>query len=288
MNEPTAIFDRALLAKRKTRNALRFAGHDFLYEESALRLCDRLEDVTRSFENALEIGCQGNWLAANCPPQKVKRLTQAGSIQALLPEGGVLCTEENLPFETGQFDLVLSNLALHWVNDLPAALMQAARVLKPDGLFLAALPGGRTLEQLRTALDEAAIEAGEGLTPRISPFVEVRDAGSLLQRAGFALPVVDSECLNVTYPNIEKLFADLRGAGEANVLHQRSRVPLKRSVLARAAEIYHERFRDGEDRLEATFELVTLTAWKPHESQQQPAQRGSGQVSLADVLDFKK
>jgi len=288
MNASISIFDRALLAHRKARHAPHFVEHAFLYEESALRMCDRLEDVTRNFAHALETGCQGNWLKNALPAGKVAQLTQAGPIEALLPERAMIAQEENLPLADASFDLVMNNLALQWVNDLPRALSESARVLKEDGLFLAAIPGGRSLQELRAAFDEAAIELQGGVTPRISPFVEVRDAGSLLQRAGFALPVVDSELLTVTYENLPKLFADLRGAGEANALVERSRKTLRRDVLARAAEIYHQRFTDEEGRLVATFELVMLTAWKPHVSQQQPAKRGSGQVSLAEILSFKQ
>jgi len=189
-----------------------------------------------------------------------------------------------LPFGAGRFDLVLSLLSLHWVNDLPGALAQINRSLKPDGLFLGCLLGGDTLSELRAAWMAAEIEVEGGASPRVSPFVDVRDAGALLQRAGFALPVVDSDVIRVSYGDPLSLMRDLRWMGESNAVRTRRTGFTRRQTLMRAAEIYVERFgRDG--RLPATFQVITLTGWHPDQiAQPQPLRPGSGQQSLADVL----
>lgn len=282
MQQPHAIFDRALLRARKRRAAKQFAGHDFLFREAAVRLVDRLDDVTHRFPLALEIGAHGDILGSALQGRGgIERLVQTSL--AWPRAGGVMCDEELLPFADNSVDLVVSNLALHWVNDLPGVLVQIRRLLRPDGLFLAVLPGGQTLFELREAFDEAALACEGGISPRVSPFVDVRDGGSLLQRAGFALPVVDADRLTVSYEHVFALMRDLRGAGESNMLWARDRKPLRRDTLAAMVGIYEQKFRpDG--RLQATFELVTLTAWKPHASQQKPAQRGSGKVNLGEVL----
>lgn len=281
MQTPHAIFDRSLLRARKKRAAKHFAAHDFLFRESALRLADRLDDMTRSFPLAVEIGAHGDSVSQALQGRGgIERLIATSNCNAA--KGGLICDEEALPFADNSVDLVISNLALHWVNDLPGTLVQIRRMLRPDGLFLATLPGGQTLYELREAFDEATLACEGGLKPRISPFVDVRDSGSLLQRAGFALPVVDADRLQVSYESLFHLLRDLRGAGETNALAARSRTPLRRETLARATKNY-EKYR-AEDRLHATFELVTLTAWKPHESQQQPAARGSGKVNLGEAL----
>ncbi|MGB1540423.1 MAG: SAM-dependent methyltransferase, partial [Rickettsiales bacterium] len=180
--------------------------------------------------------------------------------------------------------LVVSPLSLHAVNDLPGTLAQIRRCLKPDGLFLGLLFGGQTLRELRDVLTAAEMEITGGLTPRIFPFVDIRDAGDLLARAGFALPVVDGEVLDVSYEHLFSLMADLRGMGESNILHQRQKHLSSRRIFLRAAELYHTRYANEEGRIPASFELVTLTAWAPHANQQQPAKRGSGKMNLGDAL----
>jgi SAM-dependent methyltransferase len=192
--------------------------------------------------------------------------------------------EELIPFAQNSFDLVLSLGSLHWVNDLPGALVQIQRILKPDGLFLAMMPGGQTLRELRDSFEQAEMAAKGGVSPRISPFVDVRDAGGLLQRAGFALPVVDSEMLNVTYTHPLKLMHDLRHMGETNSLRQAPAHFTGCSLMMLAVDHYVRHYGTEDGRIPASFELVTLTGWKPHPSQQQPAKRGSGQVNLGDVL----
>ena len=192
--------------------------------------------------------------------------------------------EELLPFAAHSLDLVISNLSLHWVNDLPGALAQIRAALRPNGLLLATLFGSETLKELRSALLDAEVEITGGAAPRVSPFTDVRDAGNLLTRAGFALPVVDTETVTVTYSDMFKLMADLRAMGEANTVLERPRVPTRRDVLLRAAALYADRFADDRGRLNATFQIITMTAWAPHASQQKPLRPGTASARLADAL----
>ena len=201
--------------------------------------------------------------------------------------GSALGDAEHLPLAPQSCDLIVSALALQRVNDLPGALVQIRRALKPDGLFLASLAGGRTLHELRAVLTEAEMRVSGGASPRVDPFADVRDAGGLLQRAGFALPVADSELIMARYPDLFALMADLRAMGATNALVARSRQPAKRAMLVEAARLYAERFADADGRIRATFEIVSVSGWAPHESQQKPARRGSGTVSLAAVLGPK-
>jgi SAM-dependent methyltransferase len=196
--------------------------------------------------------------------------------------------EERLPFAPESLDLVVSALALHWANDLPGVLSQIRRALKPDGLFLGAILGGGTLSELRWALTQAEIEVTGGAGPRVSPFAVAYDGASLLQRAGFALPVTDTDVATVRYEHPMRLLQDLRAMGETNVLIDRARRPLSRAVLARMCELYVERFCDADGRVRATFEIVTLTGWAPHASQQQPLKPGSARTRLADVLKTRE
>jgi NADH dehydrogenase [ubiquinone] 1 alpha subcomplex assembly factor 5 len=288
--EQARIFDRRLLRRRRDRAAVDLRAHDFLLTEIAERLCDRLSDVARAFPLALDLGARDGILA--------RQLRGRGGIETLiqsdgsmvnareLDEGGhaLVADEEMLPFKAQSFDAILSNLSLHWVNDLPGALAQIRTALKPDGLFLASLFGADTLTELRTALMEAEIAETGGASPRVSPFAGLRDAAGLLQRAGFALPVADLDTVTVTYPDLLALLADLRGMGEANLIVDRLRRPTRRTVFARAAAIYQERFADAQGRLTATFQVLFLTGWAPDPSQQQPARRGSGKASLKDFL----
>ncbi len=189
-----------------------------------------------------------------------------------------------MPFAPASLDLVVSGLALHHVNDLPGSLVQIRRALKPDGLFLAALLGGETLKELREAWLIAEDEVSGGASPRVAPFADVRDLGGLLQRAGFALPVADTDVVRVTYASPLDLMREIKAMGASNVLTARRRVPVTRTLLFRAAEVYAERFALADGRIPATFEIITLTAWVPHESQQKPLQPGSAKARLADAL----
>jgi SAM-dependent methyltransferase len=196
----------------------------------------------------------------------------------------VAADEELLPFGAGRFDLVLSCFSLHWVNDLPGTLLQIGRVLKPDGLFLAALPGGATLVELREALMRAELELEGGAGLRVAPAVDLRDAGGLLQRAGLALPIVDLETIQVTYDHPLKLIQELRAMGEAGALVAQHRRPLRRATLLRACEIYRDLFADGAGRVPATFQILMLSGWRPGPDQPQPLRRGCGRVDLARAL----
>lgn len=251
-----------------------------------MRLFERLADVRRSFPLALDLGCHTGQLAqALAAGDQIGTLIQADPSFAMVaraPQPRLVADEEALPFGADRFDLVLSGFSLHWVNDLPGTLIQIRHALKPDGLFLAALPGGATLTELREVLVQAELELEGGAAVRVSPLVEVRDAGMLLQRAGFSMPLADVETITVTYEHPLRLIQDLRAMGEANALLERR--PLKRATLGRACELYIERFGDGSGRIPATFQLIMLSGWKPDPSQPQPMRRGSGQESLAKAL----
>lgn len=282
------IFDRKLVAAHRARAAKDFSRFDFLLRRVGDEFADRLALISRRFPIALDLGSHKGLLQAlDLPAGKIETIMATDiATEMLAPQQGLRVTvdEERLPFADKSFHLVASALSLHWVNDLPGALVQIRRALKPDGLFLGALFGGDTLTELRQALSEAEIECEGGLSPRVSPFVDLRDMGSLLQRAGFALPVVDSDRVTVRYANMFKLMADLRGMGETNALIERRRKPLRRSTLLRAAEIYQQKFGLEDGRITATFEIVTATGWAPHESQQKPLQPGSATTRLADAL----
>jgi len=282
------VFDRDALRRQRDRAASRLCAHDFLIRAVADRLVERLCDVRRDFPLALELGCHGGQLARALPaPHPIGRLVQTDLSQRMAQQSQglrLVADEEALPFGTAAFDLVLSCFSLHWVNDLPGTLAQIARCLKPDGLFLAALPGGTTLCELREALLRAELELEGGAGLRVAPAVDLRDAGGLLQRAGLVLPIVDLETIRVTYEHPLRLLEDLRAMGEAGALAAPHRRPLRRATLLRACEIYQEAFADAAGRVPATFQILMLSAWKPGPEQPQPVRRGSGQVNLARAL----
>ena len=196
--------------------------------------------------------------------------------------------EEAIPFANESLDLVVSSLALHWTNDLPGALIQIRRALKPDGLLIASVLGGATLTELRQALLAAEAELSDGAGLRVAPFADTFDAAGLLQRAGFALPVADVDRVTVRYSHPLKLMADLRSMGETNALIERARQPLSRRVLARASELYFEKFADADGRVRASFDIITMTGWAPHPDQQKPLKPGSAKMRLADALGAKE
>lgn len=288
---PPLLFDRAALARHRDRRAAGFAGYDFLVREVAERLADRLSDVTRRFPVALDLGCRdgllGRVLAGRGGVELLLQADLSPRMAALAARQGpaLVADEEALPFGGGRFDLVLSCLNLHWVNDLPGALAQIRHALKPDGLFLAALFGGGTLGSLRQALVEGEQAARGGAGVRVPPFVELRDAAHLLQRAGFALPVADADRIPVDWPDPLSLMRDLARMGEANVLRARPRHFTGSGTLLAAAERYPRR-DDG--RVEADFEIVFLTAWAPHAAQQQPLRPGSASNRLAEALGSRE
>jgi SAM-dependent methyltransferase len=277
------VFDRYLLRTRRAR-AAKLGPSTFLIDRLAQDLADRLATVLRPFECAVDLGT---------PTGAARRvLAASGKVRTVFAAGteigdrglAVAADEEALPFRDGSLDLVVSLLALQFVNDLPGTLIQVRRALKPDGLLLAALAGGDSLSELRAAFAAAEAEVEDGVSPRVAPFADVRDLGALLQRAGFALPVTDSERLTVRYASPLALIDDLRRMGATNVLRERSRRPLKRATLARMIEIYAQRFSDPDGRIRATFEVLWLSGWAPHASQQQPLTPGSARQRLADVL----
>lgn len=286
MSSGPQIFDRSLLRARQTR-ARTLGPATFLLDRVAGELGERLSAVLRRFDIGVDLGT---------PTDVVRRaLAASGKVGTIIAaEFGATtldrsflraaADEELLPFADGSLDLVTSALALQFVNDLPGTLIQIRRALKPDGLLLAALVGGDSLAELREAIAAAESEIEEGVSPHIAPFADVRELGALLQRAGFALPVIDNERLIVRYDSVFALMHDLRRMGATNVLHERRRKPLKRATLERMADIYSRRFSDADGRLRASFEIIWLSAWAPHESQQKPLKPGSAAQRLADAL----
>ncbi len=290
MADSPILFDRALLRRRR-RRALALGPCGFLLERVAEDAADRLATVLRQFDLALDLGTPGDSLRrALAASGKVGTIIAADALadRASRDDGTaalmVACDEEALPCRDASLDLVVSALSLQFVNDLPGTLVQIRRALKPDGLFLAALVGGDTLSELRQAFAIAEAEIDNGVSPRVAPFADVRELGSLLQRAGFALPVTDVDRLIVRYASPLALMHDLRRMGATNVLVERSRRPLKRAVLARMLESYGARFADADGRIRATVEILWLAGWAPHESQQQPLKPGSATRRLADAL----
>ncbi|MDB5510064.1 MAG: SAM-dependent methyltransferase [Hyphomicrobiales bacterium] len=287
MSQPPAhlVFDRPL-ARRRLARALAREAAGFLLDHVAAEFPDRLAAVLRPFPRVLDLGTPGPALAGLLAARGGELFVRAGPLPQSLGGAGLrlVVDEEALPFAPQSFDLVVSALALQGVNDLPGALIQIRRVLRPDGLFLACMAGGQTLQELRLSLAAAEDEVSGGVSPRVSPFADLRDMGGLLQRAGYALPVTDVDVLTVRYDHLFALLRDLRAMGATNVLLSRDRRPLRRRVLVRAAEIYQERFADPDGRVRATFEFLWLSGWAPHESQQKPLQPGSAKARLADAL----
>jgi SAM-dependent methyltransferase len=285
------IFDRSLIRARR-RRAASMGAATFLLDRAAADLADRLAVVLRRFELALDLGTPGEAVRA-----ALARLGSVGTIVAAgaAPPNGdalapafVVADEEALPFRDAAFDLVVSALALQFVNDLPGVLVQIRRALKPDGLFLAALLGGETLTELRQSFAAAESDIEGGASPRVAPFADLRDLGALLQRAGFALPVADADRVTVRYDSAFALMHDLRRMGATNAIIDRRRTPLKRATLMRAAEIYAQRFSDDDRRVRATFEVLWLSGWAPHPSQQQPLKPGTAKARLADALGTRE
>ncbi len=285
-----SIFDRELLRWRQ-RRAGALGAESFLIDRVAADLGERIAVVLRRFERVVDLGT---------PTDAVRRVLAAndnvGTIIAATPHAAwlddafprVAADEEAQPFADGSLDLVVSALALQFVNDLPGTLIQIRRALKSDGLLLAAMIGGDSLSELREVFAAAESEIEGGISPRVAPFADAREMGALLQRAGFALPVVDSDRLVVRYDSAFALMRDLRRMGATNVMAERRRTPLKRGTLMRMAEIYAQRFADPDGRVRASFEIVWLSGWVPHESQQKPLRPGSAARRLADALGTKE
>jgi SAM-dependent methyltransferase len=286
------LFDRRLLRARRLR-AQALGPSTFLIDRVADELGDRLAGELRSFERAVDLGTPTDAVRrALAASGKVGGIVAADALAGQVPfslsGSPVAADEEALPFRDGSLDLVVSALALGFVNDLPGTLIQIRRALRPDGLLLAALAGGDTLTELRQAFAAAEVEIEDGISPRVAPFADVRELGALLQRAGFALPVADVERLTVRYASPVALMHDLRRMGAANALVERRRRPLRRALLERMVAIYGERFSDPDGRIRATFEIVWLSGWAPHASQQKPLAPGSARQRLADALGVKE
>lgn len=284
------LFDRAL-HRRHLRRAAALGPATFLLDRVANDLAERLAVVLRRFEVAADIGTPGEAVRI--------ALERVGSVGTVVRSGTVLdhraapaknfiIADEALPFADLSLDLAVSALALHLVNDLPGVLVQIRRALKPDGLFLGALLGGDTLTELRQSFAAAESDLEGGVSPRVAPFADLRDLGALLQRAGFALPVTDTDRLTVRYDSAFALMHDLRRMGATNALCARRRTPLRRATLLRMAELYARRFADADGRVRATFEVVWLSGWAPHPDQQKPLRPGSAQTRLADALGTRE
>jgi NADH dehydrogenase [ubiquinone] 1 alpha subcomplex assembly factor 5 len=288
MSEDHQLFDRGLLRRRRARFARELPQHEFLLSHVASEIADRIGAVLREFPRALDLGAYygvlGRAVAALPSVGEMIYAESAPALAALCPRPSVVCDEDLLPFRDESFNLVVSGLALHRVNDLPGALVQIRRALRPDGLFMGAALGSRSLHELRYALLEAEGEEEGGASPRIAPFADVREYGALLQRAGLALPVSDADLLTVTYPTPRDLMREIRAMGGGNVLAARRKGPLSRRTLEHAEAIYRTRHATPEGRVVASFEIVYLMGWAPHASQQKPAAPGSATMRLADAL----
>lgn len=290
MRETSVLFDRSLI-RRRNRRTLAAGYTGFLLERAVEDLADRLGAVLRKFPLAVDIG--------TIRDDACRMLKEAGFVEEVVRLAPVVTSgrdthapgyvevvgdEEALPFVAEKFDLAVSLLSLQGVNDLPGTLIQIKRLLKADGLFVGCLLGGNTLIELRNVLMQAETEIEGGISPRVAPFADIRDIGALMQRAGFALPVIDTEPLCVRYDNLFGLLRDLRGMGMTNTLAERRRTGMRLATLMRAAELYAEQFSDADGRICASFDLVWLLGWAPHESQQKPLARGSARINLSDAI----
>lgn len=292
--DPMILFDRLLVRRHRDRAAAGVGAFDFLWRDVAGRLAERLDMIRRDFPRVLNLGCHGGEVeTALAGRNGIRSIVHADLSPAMAQVArdatgspALALDEEHLPFTPGSFDLVISNLSLHWVNDLPGALIQARQCLRPDGLFLASMVGGDSLFELRRCLMEAEMAATGGVSPRVSPMAGLRDAAGLLQRAGFALPVADLDILTISYRNVWALMRDLRGMGETNAGLARLKRPTRRGVLMDAADRYQALYAEADGTLPATVELLFLAGWAPDASvQQQPARRGSANQRLADALN---
>jgi SAM-dependent methyltransferase len=265
------LFDRAMLAQRQ-RRALRQGPATFLLDRVADDIADRLDAVKREFADVADIWTPGDGLALHARFKSLLRIVPDDS------------PHESLSLQPESLDLAVSALALQFVNDLPGVLAQIRRALKPDGLLLAAMIGGDSLTELRQSFAAAEAECEGGVSPHVAPFADLRDVGGLLQRAGLALPVTDVDRVVVRYDSAFALMADLRRMGATNILIERRRTPTRRATMLRMAEIYAERFADADGRIRATFDVIWLSGWAPHASQQTPLRPGSARASLEQAV----
>ena len=284
------LFDQRLIGLHRQRACSQYSDFAFLKDAAAARLADRLQLIRRDFDLCLDLGSHDGRLAQHLASLgKVGHMIQTdpadGFAFLAAPYGSsIVHALSQLPYKAESFDAVLSCLSLHWVDDLPGLLTQARQLLKPDGLLLVSLFGGGSLIELRQALADAEQEITGGLSPRCAPMADIRDVGGLIGRAGLSLPVADSDRLTVHYSSMFKLMADLRGMGEQNAMLARLKTPTRREIFSRAAEIYKQRFCLVNGQIPASFEIVTLTGWAPHEKQQKPLRPGTAEHRIATVL----
>ena len=269
-----SVFDRDQIRRQRQRAGRKSPQYDFLFNWSIVQLQERLALIRRQFPRCVQIGGRG------------QAITKAdfGIEHSTRTEIDVICEEDFFPFAPDSLDLVTSNLTLHTVNDLPGALLQIRQSLKPDGLFIAAMLGGETLRELRQCLGEAELALRGGVSPRVAPFADKPQTAGLLQRAGFSLPVVDSEIITVTYDSIFPLMHDLRFMGEGNALIERPRHFTPRSLFLKTGELYAQKFSEPDGRIPASFEIIFMLGWAPHDSQQKPLRPGSATKKLAEFL----
>lgn len=286
------VFNREMKRRQRNWAASLQDGHqyDYLRDEVGSRVADRVYDIARTFPLALDVGGGKSHIAEHLSKDVVERLFLTDVSEKTLkqrrateiPTHHVLADEEFLPFKENTFDLVVSSLSLHWINDLPGALRQIHQVLKPDGVFIGAMVGGDTLYELRCSLQLAETEREGGFSPHVSPYTAVTDLGNLLGQAGFNMLTVDIDDVQVHYPGITEVMTDLQGMGESNCAWNR-RSLLHRDTILAAAAIYKEMYGNEDGSIPATFEILYMIGWKPHESQAKPAKRGSATVSFGDL-----
>ena len=291
------LFDMRALRWNRQRAAASYDKFAFLKDEAARRLADRVDLMRRDFDLCLDLGAHDGRLSQHLAPfGKIRTIVHSDPAAKFsnnfFPKNKnhmaapfVVHDFTSLPFADKSFDAVFSCLSFHWVDDLPGLFLQIRHLLRPDGLCLVNLLGGDSLHELRASLIAAEQDITGGFSPRCAPMADIRDVGGLLGRAGLALPVADSDRLTVNYPNMYRLMKDLRGMGEQNVLLGRLRHPTKRAVFVRAAEIYQDKFGQANGSIPATFEIITLTGWAPHESQQKPLRPGSARTRLASAVE---
>ncbi|CAG8456144.1 5750_t:CDS:10 [Acaulospora morrowiae] len=292
-----SVFDRNTKRLQRDRSAVEVESSrqvDYLKDEIAFRIVDRLLDIKRKFGTVVDLGSGCGHVVKHVDEDLIKKLIMCDMSEKMLERDKdvkydvdverMVVDEESLPFKENSLEAVLSNLSLHWVNDLPGAMIQIRRSLKPDGVFIASMFGGDTLFELRTSLQLAETEREGGISPRVSPMTDVRDVGSLLSRAGFTLTTVDIDDLIVNYPTMFELIQDLRSMGESNAVITR-RSFLKRDTLIAAASIYKELYGKPDGSIPATFQIIYMIGWKPDESQPKPKERGSAKSSLKEILE---
>lgn len=282
------IFDRDQVIKNRQRAALHLQNHNFLFDWCLEQIIDRLNDIKRDFPKILLIGHRSS-------PDLKNRLRKSANVHYLATmdmtkdllqksDSAVIAEDDFLPFSSDSFDLVISNFSLHSVNDLPGALIQINRILKPDGAFIGALPGENTLQELRNALTQTELTLKNGISPRMIPLVTKQDMGGLMQRAGFALPVVDSQTLSVTYDDPINLIKDIRFMGEANIMVNRNKTYPGKTFLNETMSYLRQNHTDNDGKIAVTFDIIFLIGWAPHKSQQQPLKPGSAKNKLATAL----